>query len=80
MSDMEEQPVKDDKKWKIESLMHDIRRVEMAKIEDPEMYNEAVKKLKGDSKVISSIAELKLKGKKMAEKEAGYMDDESDDD
>jgi hypothetical protein len=60
--------------------MHDIRRVEMAKIEDPEMYNEAVKKLKGDSKVISSIAELKLKGKKMAEKEAGYMDDESDDD
>ena len=78
MSDMEKKP--DEKKWKMDCLVNDIRRVEMAKLEDPEMYNEAVKKLKGESKAISSIAELKLKGKKMAEKEAGYMDDESDDD
>lgn len=69
-----------EKKWKCESLMSDIRRVEAAKMNDPELYNEAVKKLKGESKAISSIEELKLKGKKMAEKEAGYKDDESDDD
>jgi len=65
----------DDKKYKLESLMTDIRRVESAKSCDPEMYNEAVRKLKGEAKSISSIEELKLKGKKMAEKEAGYKDD-----
>lgn len=77
MSDMEETP-KEDKKWKMESLMHDIRRVETAKIEDPAMYNEAVKKLKGESKAISSIAELKLKGKQVAAKDAGMEEDDVD--
>jgi hypothetical protein len=72
---MEETP-KEDKKWKLECLMNDIRRVELAKMEDPAMYNEAVKKLKGESKAISSLQELKEKGARMAEKEAGYDRDE----
>lgn len=74
MSDME---MKDsDKKYKLDCLMSDIRRVEAAKANDPELYNEAVKKLKGESKVIMSLEELKAKGKKLAEEEAGYDGDE----
>lgn len=74
MSDMEMKD--DDKKYKLDCLMSDIRRVEAAKASDPELYNEAVKKLKGESKVIMSLEELKAKGKKMAEEEAGYDGDE----
>ena len=70
-----EQP-KEDNEYKLDCLMSDIRRVEMAKMKEPELYNEAVKKLKGESKAISSIEELKAVGKKKAEEEAGYNDDE----
>jgi RNA polymerase-interacting CarD/CdnL/TRCF family regulator len=49
--------------------MNDIKRVEKAKQENPEMYNEAVRKLKGEVKIISSIEELKAKAKEMDEKE-----------
>jgi hypothetical protein len=62
----------DDKKYKLECLMSDIRRVEFAKANTPELYDEAIRKLKGEAKVIMSLEELRAKGKKLAEKEAGY--------
>jgi hypothetical protein len=73
---IKEKDKKDDKKWEIDCLANDIRRVEKAKLENPEMYNEAVRKLKGESKAISSLEELKEKGARLAEKEVGYDRDE----
>lgn len=66
--------MKDNKDYELDCLVSDIRRVEMAKATEPELYAKAVKKLKGEAKQIMSIEDLKAKGQELAEKE-----DEDDD-
>lgn len=71
----------EDKDWKVECLSNDIKRVEMAKKETPDLYNQAVAMLKKEVGVIGSIEELKAKGKEvasMADDGAASAPDETD--
>lgn len=51
----------DKKDWELDCLVSDIRRVEMAKADKPELYSKALAKLKGEAKKIMSIQDLKDK-------------------
>lgn len=57
----------DDQKWKIESLASDIRRVECAKKDEPEIYEKALAKLKNEADSIMSIDDIR----KIAKKKSG---------
>lgn len=64
------------KDHEIDCLMSDIRRVEMAKANKPELYADALKKLKGEAKAIMSLEDLKAKRVEIEEADDG---DDSDD-
>lgn len=57
----------EEKDWDLDCLMNDIRRVELAKVDKPELYNKALSKLKGEAKQILSIEDLKERGRELAE-------------
>ena len=56
-----------DDSMELDSLGEAIKKVEMAKANQPELYSKALAKLKGHAKVIGSVKELRQKAKDMAE-------------
>ena len=58
---------KDYQDHELDCLVHDIRRVELAKKDKPELYSKALAKLKGEAKAIMSIDDLKERAKELDE-------------
>lgn len=60
--------MEDSKNYELECLMRSIKEVEVAKADKPEMYQEALAKLKKEAKAINSIADLKRARTQKADK------------
>ena len=69
MKSQEAKPM-EDKEWEVECLAHKIREVEMAKQDEPEMYNKALAYLKKEAKAINSIEDIESVAKEKAEEDA----------
>jgi hypothetical protein len=70
--------MEDNKNYELDCLMRSIKEVEVAKADKPEMYQEALSKLKKEAKAISSIKDLGKAYSKAKSKEEGGEEEDDD--